>query len=309
SQDKFNITSNNAIALVIFTVQSFAGMWINAFIVSVICIGLLKKKSFNSNEKILLFLGCSRFGYLCILWLHVFILVIYPWLLVHPIPPLSIAAQTFLHFCNLWVSSCLSGFYCIKIANFMHSCFTFLKAKIDRIVPWLLLWSVLLSLSLSIPVYNITGELTCNNPNDTNLGKYWNLNVEMEEQFFPIFFLSGFASVTAFLAVIFSALLLLFSLYRHKRRMQANSVKNVSMEAHVKATKSILSFLFLYGINVTCSIMIIFNDSKKENPMIFLLGVFENVFPVVHSLVLIFSNPKLEKTLLRILVCVNYKVC
>ncbi|NWR81380.1 TA2R7 protein, partial [Centropus unirufus] len=307
SQDKFNITSNNAIALVIFTVQSFAGMWINAFIVSVICIGLVKKKSFNSNEKILLFLGCSRFGYLCILWLHVFILVIYPWLLVHPIPPLSITIQTFLHFCNLWVSSCLSGFYCIKIANFRHSFFTFLKAKIDRIVPWLLLGSVLLSLSISIPVYNITGELTCDNPNDTNLGKYWNLNVQMEEQFFPIYFLSGFASVTAFLAVVFSALLLLFSLWRHKRRMQANSVKNISMEAHVKATKSILSFLFLYSISVTCSITIIFSDAKKENPMIFLLGVFENAFPVVHSLVLIFSNPKLEKTLLRILVCVKCK--
>ncbi|NWR75133.1 TA2R9 protein, partial [Centropus unirufus] len=303
------VTSNNAIALVIVTVQAFAGMWINAFIVSVICIGLLKKKSFNSNEKILLFLGCSRFGYLCMSWLHFFILIIYPCFLIHPIPQLSSAIQTFFSSSNLWVSSGLSVFYCIKIANYRHSFFTFLKAKIDRIVPWLLLGSVLLSLSISIPVYNITAELTCNNPNATNLGNYFILNVQMEERIFPMFFISGLASVIAFLAVIFSALLLLFSLYRHKRRMQANSVKNISVEAHIKAMKSILSSLFLFIVYFTGLILSLVYATNEGDTMKLLILAFVNVFPVVHSLVLTFSNPKLEKTLLRTLLCVKCKVC
>ncbi|NXX98992.1 TA2R7 protein, partial [Centropus bengalensis] len=282
---------------------------INAFIVSVICIGLLKKKSFNSNEKILLFLGCSRFAYFCIIWVRAFILIIYPWLYyVNSIPQLSSATHSFLNFSHLWVSSGLSVFYCIKIANFRHSCFNFLKAKIDRIVPWLLLGSVLLSLSISILLYNITGELTCNS-NTTTLGNFWKLRFKMDKNYLSILFINGFGFATAFLAVIFSALLLLFSLYRHKRRMQANSVKNVSMEAHIKAMKSILSFFFLYSLNFTASVLSLVYISKKENPLVLFITALQYIFPSIHSLILIFSNPKLEKTLRRTLLCVKCKVC
>ncbi|NWR81379.1 TA2R9 protein, partial [Centropus unirufus] len=308
--DKINITMYNTISMVIFTVQTFAGLWINAFIISVVCIGLLKKKSFNSNEKILLFLGCSRFGYLCMSWLYFLILIIYPLFFgIQSILILSIATQTFLHFCNLWVSSCLSVFYCIKIANFRHSFFTFLKAKIDRIVPWLLLGSVLLSLSISIFVFKVNYELPCKNLNATTLDNIRKLRIQMDAYLFPFFFIYGIGFSTAFLAVIFSALLLLFSLWRHKGRMQANSVKNVSVEAHIKAMKSILSFFFLYSINFACLVLSLVYATDKHVAIKYVISVFLNVFPIVHSLVLIFSNPKLEKALLRTLLCVKYKVC
>ncbi|KFW02059.1 Taste receptor type 2 member 9, partial [Fulmarus glacialis] len=297
-----NATSYDVMAMVIITLEAFAGMWINSFIVSVLCFAWVKKKSFNSNEKILMFLGCSRFWYLCITWVYLFLSIIYPWCFyVHPIPQLFAAIQSFLNFSNLWVSACLSVFYCIKIANFRHIFFIYLKVKIDRIVPWLLLGSALLSLVICILVYNITDEAHCNNLNSTTLGNFWKLSVRMDEHFYPIFFISGFGFATAFTAVIFSALLLLFSLWSHKRKMQTNSVKNLSMDAHIKAMKSILSFFFIYSINFTCLVLTLIYVTKKENPMTFLILVFQYAFPAVHSLILIFSNPKLEKTLLRIL--------
>ncbi|KFQ75887.1 Taste receptor type 2 member 9, partial [Phoenicopterus ruber ruber] len=297
-----NATSYDAMAMVIISLQTFAGMWINAFIVSVLCIAWVKKKSFNSNEKILLFLGCSRFWYLCISWVYSLLSVIYPWCFyVHPVPQLFAATYTFLNSSNLWVSAWLCVFYCIKIANFRHIFFIYLKVKIDRIVPWLLLGSVLLSLVIGILVYDVTDKAHCNNPNSTTLGNFWKLSIKVDEYFFPIFFISGFGFATAFTAVIFSALLLLFSLWRHKRKMQTNSVKNLSMDAHIKAMKSILSFFFLYSINFTCLVLTLIYATKQENPVTFLILVFQYVFPAVHSLVLIFSNPKLEKTLLRIL--------
>ncbi|NWR75132.1 TA2R7 protein, partial [Centropus unirufus] len=283
---------------------------INAFIVSVLCIGLLKKKSFNSNEKILLFLGCARFGYFCIVWVGSFLLIIFPWLsYVQPIPQVLSAIHSFLNFSNVWVSSGLSVFYCIKIANFRHSCFTFLKAKIDRIVSWLLLGSVLLSLSISILVYKISDDVHINNPNATALQSFWKLSVKLDAHFFPLFFINGFVFATGFLGVIFSAIPLLFSLWTHKHRMQANSVKSVSVEAHIKAMKSILSFFFLYSINFTASVLSLVYVSKEENPVLLLIIAFQYNFPAVHSLVLIFSNPKLETTLLRTLICVKCKVC
>ncbi|NXC74376.1 TA2R9 protein, partial [Anhinga anhinga] len=310
SQDQFNATSYDVMATVIITLQAFAGMWINTFIVSVLCISWVKKKSFNSNEKILLLLGCSRFWYLCITWVYFFLSINYPWCFyVQPIPQLFAAIQSFLNSSNLWVSACLCVFYCIKIGNFRHIFFIYLKVKVDRIVPWLLLGSVLLSLVICILVYNISNEVPCNNLNSTTLGNFWKLSARVDKHFFPIFFISGFVFATAFMAVMFSTLPLLLSLWRHKRKMQTNSVKNLSMDAHIKAMKSVLSFFLIYSINFACLILTLIYATKKENPVMFLILVFQYAFPAVHSLILIFSNPKLKKTLLRTLSCVKCKVC
>ncbi|NWW90253.1 TA2R9 protein, partial [Rhynochetos jubatus] len=310
SQDIFNATSYDAMAMVIITLQAFAGMWINAFMVSVLCIAWVKKKSINSNEKILLFLGGSRFWYSCITWVYSFFSMIYPSCFhVHPIPQLFAAIQNFFNSSNLWISACLCFFYCIKIANFSHNFFIYLKAKIDRIVPWLLLGSVLLSLVMCNLVYDVTNRAHYNNLNSTTLGNFWKLSIRMDEHIFPNFFISGFGFATAFTAVIFSALLLLFSLWRHKHKMQTNSMKNLSMDAHIKAMKFILSFFLIYSINFICLVLTLIYATKKENPMTFLILVLQYSFPAVHSLTLIFSNPKLEKTLLRILPCVKCKVC
>ncbi|XP_009865655.1 PREDICTED: taste receptor type 2 member 119-like, partial [Apaloderma vittatum] len=76
----------------------------------------------------------------------------------HSILPENLAAHGLDRFCFLcisWICSFLSIFYCIKIANFRHTFFTYMKVKIDRIVPWLFLGSVLLSLVISILFYDI----------------------------------------------------------------------------------------------------------------------------------------------------------
>ncbi|XP_068265848.1 taste receptor type 2 member 9-like [Nyctibius grandis] len=310
SQDQFNVTSYHATAVVFITLQAFAGMWINAFIVSVLCIAWVKKKSFNSNEKILLVLGCSSFWHLCIIWLYVFLSTLYlKYFCVCPIPQLLAATETFLNCFNLWVSACLSGFYCIKIANFRHVFFIYLKVKIDRLVPWLLLASVLVSLVLCVLAYKLNAELYCENMNSTALGNFSELNVGKDERFFPTYFIFGFIFATAFMAVIFSALLLLFSLWRHKCKMQTNSVKNISIDAHIKAMKFILSFFFIYSINFTCLILKLVYSMKKKKTEVVLISVFQYNLPAVHSFILIFSNPKLEKTLLRTLSWAKCKVC
>ncbi|NXF03674.1 TA2R7 protein, partial [Smithornis capensis] len=311
SQEQTNATSYDAAAVAIITLETFAGMWINAFIISVLCMGWVKKKTLNSNEKILLLLGCSRFWYLCISWVYSFLSVTYPkYLYVHSMLQLVLSIQTFLNYFKLWVSACLCCFHCIKIANFRNNFFIYLKVKIDRIVPWLLLGSVLLALAISILAYDIAEKLHSTNRNSTCRRNFWEESIKMEEHLFHIYFLTGFGYAASFMAAIFSALLLLFSLWRHKRNMQTNSMNNLSMDVHIRAMKSILSFLVLYTINFICLILTIIYASKKNaSSTVFLIYVFLYAFPGVHSLILIFSNPKMENTLLRILLCVKCKVC
>ncbi|NWS97554.1 TA2R9 protein, partial [Mionectes macconnelli] len=302
SQEQFNITTYDAMAVAIMTFEAFAGMWINAFIVSVICMSSVKRKTLNSNEKILLVVGCSRFWYLCISWVYSFLSVIYPHsLYVHPTLQLFVSTQSFFSYSSLWFSACLCVFYCIKIANFGNSFFIYLKVKIDRIVPWLLLGSVLFSLVIGIIAYETADQAHCNNRNSTGRGSFWKANIKMDKYFFPSFFIAGIGYAVSFMAVTFSALLLLFSLWKHKRNMQTNSMKDLSMDAHIKAMKCILSFFIMYSINFACLVLEMVYVTKKGSPVMFLILIFQYAFPGVHSLILIFGNPKLEKTLLRIL--------
>ncbi|NXA13354.1 TA2R9 protein, partial [Sapayoa aenigma] len=310
SPQQSNVTSYRATALAIMMLQAFSAMWINAFIVSVLCMGWVKKKTLNSNEKILLFLGCSRFCYLCISCVYSFLSIIYPkYLYVHPILQLVASIQAFLSYSNLWFSACLYVFYCIKIANFRNSFFIYLKVKIDRIVSLMLSGSVLFSLVIGILVYDISDKPHCNIRNSTEQGRFWKASIKMDKRIFPFFFLIGCGYAVSFIAVTFSALLLLFSLWRHKCNMQINSMKDLSMDAHIRAMKSILSFLIMYSINFISLILEMVYATKKESPAMFPIVVFQYVFPGLHSLILIFSNPRLEKKLLRILSCVKIKVC
>ncbi|XP_050171345.1 taste receptor type 2 member 9-like [Myiozetetes cayanensis] len=310
SSEISNITSYGAASVTIGTLQAFAGMWINAFIVSVICTSWVRKKTLNSNEKILLAVGCSRFWYLCISWVYFLLSVIYPnYLHVHPIYQLLKSAQNFLNCSNFGVSASLCVFYCIKIANLRNSFFIYLKVKVDKMVPWLLLGSVFFSLVIGTVVYKVADKAFCKNLNFTCQGCIWKASIRLEELLISNYFILGFGFATPFTAVIISALLLLFSLWRHKRNMQTNSMKDLSMDAHIKAMKCILSFFIMYSINFVFFVLTMIYAMKRQNHLVFLFYVFQYAFPAFHSLIVIFSNPNLEKTLLKILSYMKCKFC
>ncbi|XP_074392637.1 taste receptor type 2 member 9-like [Zonotrichia albicollis] len=307
---KPKVTSYGAMALAITTLEAFPGMWINAFIVCVLCIAWVQKKTLNSNEKILLLLGFSRFWYLCFSWVYCSLSVTYPnYLFVQPTFQLIVLFQTFSNCSSLWVSACLCVFYCIKIANFRNSFFIYLKVKTDRIVPWLLLASLLSALAISIIAYDIAVTELSINHNSTGQGNFSKVSGKMGEIFFQIYFIYGFGFVISFTVVMSSTLLLLFSLWRHKCKMQKNSMNSLSMDAHIKAMKSILSFFIMYSINFIFLILSLIPSTKEEKYVALLSLIFLYAFPGVHSLIVIFSNPKLEKMLIRIISCVKCKDC
>ncbi|NXX49918.1 TA2R9 protein, partial [Tricholaema leucomelas] len=307
SRETFNVTSYDAVAFGITSIQAIAGLWINGFIVCVLCVAWVKKKLFNSSEKILLFLGCCRFGESCVTWVYSFLTLIYAQCFyLHPMPQMFAALLSFSNSSNTWASACLCGFYCVKIANFQHTFFIYLKGKIDRIVPWLLFGSVLVSLSMALLGYNVTDRhlkisgstaaIILGLPSFTRDG-----------HIFLLFLIGASISTTAFTAAIISTLLLLSSLWRHKCRMQANSMRNLNVDAHIKAIKSILFFICIYSINFSGFLLLLFYVGKKVHLRMFFMSLFQHALPVAHSLILIFSNPKLEKSLLRTLTCFKLK--
>uniref|UniRef100_A0A8D2N6S1 Taste receptor type 2 n=1 Tax=Zonotrichia albicollis TaxID=44394 RepID=A0A8D2N6S1_ZONAL len=284
---KSNVTAHGASTVAIITLEAFAGMWINAFIVCVLCIAWVQKKTLNSNEKILLLLGCSRISYLCSSWVSQFLSKIYPkYLYAHTILLLLAIFQTFFNYSNLWVSACLCGFYCIKMANFRNSFFIYLKVKVDRMVPWLLLGSEIVALAMGIVIYDLMETAQSSNITSNSQENFWEVTIRKDKHCYFSFFLAGFG---------------------YARTMQTSSMKDLNMDAHIRAMKSVLSFLVMYSINFVCLVLTIIYVMTKENIMTLLISIYLCAFPGVHSLILIFSNPKLEKALLKILSCVKWE--
>ncbi|XP_064563176.1 taste receptor type 2 member 10-like [Zonotrichia leucophrys gambelii] len=301
-----NVTAYGATTLAIITLEVVLGTCINAFLVCLLCVAWVKKKTLNSNEKILLLLGCSRISSLCFTWIYRFLSMIYPHILhVQTIRQVIRSLGTFFNYSDSWVSACLCGFYCVKIANFRNSFFIYLKVKVDRMVPWLLLGSEFVTLAVSIILSDLVETLKRSNDTSTSQENFWEVTIRKDKYLLSPLLLSGVLFAASFLVVIFSAVFLLFSLWRHKRTMQTSSMKDLSMDAHIRAMKSVLSFLVMYSINFVCLVLRIIYGTKKENIMTLLLYMYLCAFPGVHSLILIFSNPKLEKAMLKIMFCVK----
>ncbi|NXN04274.1 T2R40 protein, partial [Sylvia borin] len=70
----------------------------------------------------------------------------------------------FLNYSSLWFGAWLSVFYCIKVATFTQAFFIWLKQRIARLVPWMLLTSWLCSVTAAIPfawhVYGVRNNFT-----------------------------------------------------------------------------------------------------------------------------------------------------
>nr|ADD70271.1 taste receptor, type 2, member 13 [Zonotrichia albicollis]ADD70302.1 taste receptor, type 2, member 13 [Zonotrichia albicollis] len=262
---------------------------------SFVCFALPgSKRKLNSNEKILLLLGCSRICLLCFAWVSQVISIIYPnYIYVYSILQLLASFASFSNYSNLWVSACLCGFYCLKIANFRSSFFIYLKVKVDRMVSWLLLGSEIVALAMAIIFYDLMETVQSSNLTSNSQENFWEEGITMDKHLFSSFFLTCFGY--AALAVLCSAVFLLFSLWRHKRTMQSSSMKDLSMDAHISAMKSVLSFLVMYSINFVCLVLKIIYATKKENIMTLLIYMYLCAFPGIHSLILISVIPSWKK--------------
>uniref|UniRef100_A0A8C3SAV6 Taste receptor type 2 n=1 Tax=Chelydra serpentina TaxID=8475 RepID=A0A8C3SAV6_CHESE len=297
------------IVLVILVSEAFVGMWINSFIVAVNCVGRVKQRCLSSSDTILTVLAFSRCCFLLKTTLQTFCSTFYPEIYYQNSIFQAFRAVTwFLNSSNQWFAACLCVFYCVKIANFSNPLFICLKFKISRLLPWLLLGSVLLSLFSSLPFLNAIYKIECDNFN-SSLERHYNVNnVTVETSLSHVLAICGIGFSMAFTVFIISASLLLFSLLRHTRQMQNNSsrFRSPCLEAHIQAMKAIISFFFINIVNFIALLILLTNIYQEISAASTACTIIVDACPSVHSIILILSNPKLKKTLIKVL---HYAKC
>uniref|UniRef100_A0A8C8SCT1 Taste receptor type 2 n=1 Tax=Pelusios castaneus TaxID=367368 RepID=A0A8C8SCT1_9SAUR len=285
--------------LIISAIELSAGVVANGFIVGLNCIGWAKSRALSSYEKIITSLALSRFFLQLLLSSDNFLSKIYAGFYGMIQALVSyVLIWIFINQASLCFASCLSVFYCVKIAN--QSLFSWLGVN-AKLVPWLLLCSMLYCLVTTVS-YNFfryfNWMILSHNSTDTlrNLTKS-----HIKESLIQYAFLiRSLGSIFPLILFVASSILLIISLWRHIRKMKLNSdfipsFRNPSTEACMHALESMVSFFILYNIYyvaTTCSIgnMSDFSDEWK----IMVSTAVSAAYPSVHSIILIIGNPKLK---------------
>ncbi|NWW64642.1 T2R40 protein, partial [Ifrita kowaldi] len=209
---------------------------------------------------------------------------------------------TFLNYFNLWFGAWLSLFYCIKVASFTQPFFIWMKQRIARLVPWMLLISWLYSFAAAIPFAwdvdgvhdNFTAPLPTTNSSAMRTTRKGSLTL-------LISLCNAAISLPLILSLV-SSVLLIRSLWVHTRQMQNNAsgFRDPSLEAHISAIKSVCSFLILYITYFMCVLLLLFSVfpplSSRESICIVLMAAC----PTGHTVVIIWSNPKFRELPARI---------
>ncbi|KAM4905548.1 taste receptor type 2 member 40-like isoform 1-T1 [Sylvia borin] len=179
--------------------------------------------------------------------------------------------------------------------------FIWLKQRIARLVPWMLLTSWLCSITATIPfawhVYgvrnNFTAPSSMTNSSAMRPTRKDNLG---------LLILSNASTILPLMLSVVSSVLLIRSLWIHTRRMQNNAggFRDPSLEAHISAIKSVCSFLILYIIYFICVFIILFNGFAPLSKGELICVVVMAACPTGHTIILIWSNPKFRELPARI---------
>ncbi|XP_057560113.1 taste receptor type 2 member 7 [Hippopotamus amphibius kiboko] len=277
----------------------------NAFIGLVNCVDWIKHRKIASIDLILTSLAISRITLLCVILLDCFILVLYPDVYAAGKQMRIIDYfWTLTNHLSVWFATCLSIFYFLKIANFLHPTFLWMKWRIDSAIPVILLGCLALSVFISLPVIeNLNDDFRrcVKTKLKTNLTLRCRVN---KAQYASIKICVNLLTLFPFSVSLIAFLLLILSLWRHTRRMRlhATGCRDPSIKAHVGAMKAVISFLLLFIAYYLAYLVATSSYFMPETELAVMVGeLIALIYPSSHSLILILENKKLRQASLRLL--------
>ncbi|XP_020860099.1 taste receptor type 2 member 1-like [Phascolarctos cinereus] len=275
---------------IIFGIAQFlVGIMANGIIIIVSGLEYIKKKRVTAYDLLLTSLG------ICRIFLQVMLVRNLRFFLTVELRMNQIVFTIyfFINEVNLWLSTFLCVFYCVKIANIVHPFFLWLKTRISRLVPWWILASLLISSAISV-----CHSLLCWPGAKKELRKFLAGNSTTQALFqymlpTPILVV-GLAMPLCMFNVASS--LLIYSLCRHTRWMRniATGSRDPSTEAHIHAMKLIFSFLVLYTSYYVVLPVAFSKFPIGSDFLLYLLFSVAASYPSGHSIILILGNSKLK---------------
>ncbi|XP_036615287.1 taste receptor type 2 member 7-like [Trichosurus vulpecula] len=288
--------------ITILTVLFITGIIGNGFLVVVNVSKLIQNKRLISIELLLTCLGMSRLGLQILLTfqgvMSVFFANVYR---KNIYGSLFLFIWMFLNSSSFWFATCLGIFYCLKISDFTHPCFLWLKFRVSRLMPSMLLGSLLISVITAILcayMWDSSSDSYTNRSKNSSL-----TSPDSERVIASDMILVNLILIFPLGLFVMCTVTLFASLYSHTRRMQTSSsgLGNPSGEAHVNALRTVVTF-FCFFISYFAALMVNLTFTVPfRSPLFFLLKDVMAAYPSGHSVIIILSNSKYQQSFRRIL--------
>uniref|UniRef100_A0A8C6FFI0 Taste receptor type 2 n=1 Tax=Moschus moschiferus TaxID=68415 RepID=A0A8C6FFI0_MOSMO len=293
-------------AFLFFSVLEFAvGILVNALIFLVNFRDLVRRQPLSYCGRVLLSLSLTQ-------------LVLHRLLLLKAVQlthfqqmkdPLSFSYQTItvlwmiISRAGLWLATCLRLLYCSKTVRFSHAFLLRAASWVSRKIPQMLLGAVVLSCVCTLLClwdlfsgsrFSAVMRLLTNNSTELNL------NIA-KLHFFHFFLFRSLASIPSFLP---EHHVLVFSLGRHMRMMRAKArgARDPSLEAHARALRSLVSFLWPYVLSLRAALFStpLLTPWRNKVGVMVCVGIMA-ACPSGHGVILISGNAKLRSAVDSIL--------
>ncbi|XP_028366875.1 taste receptor type 2 member 1 [Phyllostomus discolor] len=280
--------------LIFATIQCLMGVLANGIIVVVNSTDWIKQRKMQPFDLLLCCVATSRICLQIVIFYFNLALVS---LVEIPSSGGYFGMFMFVYPLELWLATWLSVFYCTKISPIAHPLFSWLKLRISKLVPWLILGTLLCTILTSVfhrKYAWILFQKTWSSflfPNATTQVR------EIKE--IPVLQLVVLFIELLLPLVIFliSVLLLICSLGRHTQQMirAAMGTRTPGVSVNITALRSFLSFLVLYVSQYLMATLAFSHIFKIRNFIFFICALLVGLYPSVHSIVLILGNPKLKQ--------------
>lgn len=253
------------------------------FIALVNCIDGLKRRKMSSADRILTALGISRIGLIWVMIMNWFTNGFYSSLYMKRMEIIftMIAGVVANHFSN-WFATGLSLFYFLKIANFSNPDFLHLKRRVEMVVLVVLLGAlvflpfnlIMISMYISIQIHSYERTMTLS-PKQSDTKNFLELIIFTMGSFLP------------FLISLNVFILLIFSLWKHVKNMKhsATGFRDANVKVHIRARKSVISFLVLFAIYFLSVFITVFYFEVMKNGVFAWSGYYKclSFSPLIYS--------------------------
>ncbi|XP_011728404.2 taste receptor type 2 member 16 [Macaca nemestrina] len=277
--------------MIIYVLESLTIIVQSSLIVAVLGREWLQVRRLMPVDMILISLGISHF---CLQWTSMLNDFCFYFNFNYVLCNLTIT-WTFFNVLTFWLNSLLTVFYCIKVSSFTHPIVLWLRWRILRWLPWLLLGCLMITCVTIIPSaignYIQIQFLTMEHPpsNSTVIDRLQKFHQYLHQA-------HTVALVIPFILFLASTILLMASLTKQIEHHGTGHC-NPSMKAHFTALRS-LAILFIVFTSYFLTILItMIGTLFDKRCWLWVWEAFVYAFIFMHSTSLMLSSPTLKRIL------------
>ncbi|XP_058511668.1 putative taste receptor type 2 member 33 [Ochotona princeps] len=270
SKDMVNLLVN--IISIVLLAEFILGNFASVFIAFVNCIDWVRRHKITPADRIVMSVTVTRIALLWIIYIYWDSYVVCSALYTEKVRITVVITLTVINRISIWLATTLSIFYLFKIANFSNLIYILLKRN--------------------------TGMKWMKDMNEHRRIMTWKANLTCTPSLSYVTVITGVNLIPFAMSL---SLLLIYSLCKHRRKMQLYSQgsQDLHSKMHVNVMKIVFSFVLLFVIYFLSVVMSVWVSNRLCSKLFLsLCWAIGFIYPSNHSFVLIWGNRKLKQAFL-----------